>query len=708
MRWVIDALEAGDYRAHRPGGVRQGTSAANTRALLGLPAAEIMAGYESRARRREPRRRRRPIMRLRTARRPSAARSWPTRRRRRRWSLLVVGGIAVVEALARTARRRPPQRVPLAATSPARRRPTGEPAAEARLTDARASRRDRDRGGGGQRRAAAVPAAAQLAAAAAPPAARSSRPPGVGRARLRLSFSADSWVDVHDAAGKRMFAGNGRANSVKTISGMAPMRVYLGFASGVQLEINDRAVAIGPQFVAGDVARFEAGADGVLRRDPHGRCRVRSRRRAAARRAADGACFLSKIIEPLRGVHDVLPAQIAAWQHLERITREVFAAYGYEEFRVPVIEQTQLFKRSIGDFTDIVEKEMFSFVDQGEDHITLRPEATAGIVRAVISNGLLREDRLRVWCMGPMFRRERPQAGRYRQFHQIDAEAFGFEGPDVDAEMILLSARLLRRLGLTRIKLLVNSLGTPAVARGLSRAAHRLFRRARGGARRGQQAAACAAIRCASSTARIREMQRLIAGAPLLLDSLDAESRAHFECAVRAPAQRRHRVSCRAAPGARTRLLHAHGVRVDHGCLGSQSTVCAGGRYDGLVAQLGGADTPGIGWAMGQERIVMLLEKQGLAPPRERPQVYLVLAGERSEIAGLQAGGAVARCMAGSCSCRSISAAAASRRNSSARTRAARSLRWCWGRTRWRAGSSPSRRCAGELAQEECPIDANQ
>ena len=139
---------------------------------------------------------------------------------------------------------------------------------------------------------------------------------------------------------------------------------------------------------------------------------------------------MSKIIEPLRGVHDVLPAQIAAWQHLERITRQVFASYGYEEFRVPVIEQTQLFKRSIGDFTDIVEKEMFSFIDQGEDHITLRPEATAGIVRAVISNGLLREGRLRVWCMGPMFRRERPQAGRFRQFHQIDAEAFGFRSEE--------------------------------------------------------------------------------------------------------------------------------------------------------------------------------------------------------------------------------------------------------------------------------------
>src|SRR5580700_4788132 len=192
------------------------------------------------------------------------------------------------------------------------------------------------------------------------------------------------------------------------------------------------------------------------------------RKRATRARPANRRVALSKIIEPLRGVHDVLPAQAAAWQLLERVAREVFAGYGYDEIRVPVIEQTQLFKRSIGDFTDIVEKEMFSFIDQGEDHITLRPEATAGIVRAVISNGMLREGRLRLWCMGPMFRRERPQAGRYRQFHQIDAEAFGFAGPDVDAELILLSHRLLRRLGLRQIKLLLNSLGTP-----VSRAAYR-------------------------------------------------------------------------------------------------------------------------------------------------------------------------------------------------------------------------------------------
>jgi histidyl-tRNA synthetase len=344
---------------------------------------------------------------------------------------------------------------------------------------------------------------------------------------------------------------------------------------------------------------------------------------------------LSKIFEPLRGVHDVLPAQIAAWQHLERITREVFASYGYEEFRVPVIEQTQLFKRSIGDFTDIVEKEMFSFVDQGEDHITLRPEATAGIVRAVISNGLLREGRLRLWCMGPMFRRERPQAGRYRQFHQIDAEAFGFEGPDVDAEMIFLAARLLTRLGLGRLKLLVNSLGTPA-----SRAVYReklqtYFSSHEANLDEDSKR------RLTGNPLRILDsknpdVQRIVAGAPLLLDSLDAESRAHFEalCSHLRSAGIEYHVEPHLVRGLDYYTRTVFEWTTD--ALGSQSTVCAGGRYDGLVAQLGGADTPGIGWAMGQERIVMLLQKQNLSPPRLRPQVYLVLVGEHTELKGFR------------------------------------------------------------------------
>lgn len=344
---------------------------------------------------------------------------------------------------------------------------------------------------------------------------------------------------------------------------------------------------------------------------------------------------MSKIIEPLRGVHDVLPAQIAAWQHLECITRQVFASYGYEEFRVPVIEQTQLFKRSIGDFTDIVEKEMFSFVDQGEDHITLRPEATAGIVRAVISNGLLREGRLRVWCMGPMFRRERPQAGRYRQFHQIDAEAFGFAGPDVDAEIILLSARLLKLLGLRGVKLIVNSLGTPA-----SRAVYRDKLAAYFSGH-----AACldedSKRRLTGNPLRILdsknpEMQRIIAGAPLLLDSLDAESRQHFEslCVQLRSAGIEYHVQPHLVRGLDYYTRTVFEWTSD--ALGSQSTVCAGGRYDGLVAQLGGIDTPGVGWAMGQERIVMLLQKQNLELLKDRPQIYMVLVGKQAEIPGFK------------------------------------------------------------------------
>ncbi len=344
---------------------------------------------------------------------------------------------------------------------------------------------------------------------------------------------------------------------------------------------------------------------------------------------------MAKIIEPLRGVHDVLPVQAAVWQRLERITREVFAAYGYDEFRVPIIEQTQLFKRSIGDFTDIVEKEMFSFVDQGEDHITLRPEATAGIARAMISNGLLREARQKVWCMGPMFRRERPQAGRYRQFHQIDAEAFGFEGPDIDAEIILLSARLLRRLGLTQVKLLVNSLGTPAV---------RAVYRERLTAYFGEHEAALdedSRRRLHGNPLRILdsknpEMQRIVAGAPSMLEALDAESKAHFDglCNYLRDAGIDYVVEPRLVRGLDyyTRTVFEWTTE----SLGSQGTLCAGGRYDGLVAQLGGSSTPGIGWAMGQERIVMLLEKQGLALTPERPQLYLVLVGERTELQGFK------------------------------------------------------------------------
>jgi histidyl-tRNA synthetase len=344
---------------------------------------------------------------------------------------------------------------------------------------------------------------------------------------------------------------------------------------------------------------------------------------------------LSKLIEPLRGVHDVLPSQAPAWQFLERLTREVFESYGYEEFRVPIIEQTQLFKRSIGDFTDIVEKEMFSFVDQGEDHITLRPEATAGIARAMISNGLVREGRLKVWCMGPMFRRERPQAGRYRQFHQIDAEAFGFPGPDIDAEIILLSARLMRRLGLTGVKLLVNSLGTPQV-RAVYREQLTAYFSSHEAALDEDSKRRLTGNPLRILDSKNPDMQRLIVGAPSMLDALDAESKAHFEelCGHLRSAGIAYDVEPRLVRGLDYYTRTVFEWTTD--ALGSQSTVCAGGRYDGLIAQLGGANTPGIGWAMGQERIVMLLERQAADLAPHHPHIYLVLAGERTEAQGFK------------------------------------------------------------------------
>ena len=217
---------------------------------------------------------------------------------------------------------------------------------------------------------------------------------------------------------------------------------------------------------------------------------------------------MSKQLQAVRGMNDVLPAEIGAWQHLERELRALLQAYGYEEVRVPIVEHTELFRRSIGEYTDIVEKEMYTFTDTGGDSLTLRPEATAGIVRAVISNGLLRGARLKLWTSGPMFRHERPQKGRYRQFHQFSVEAIGFPGPDVDAELIALTARLWRRLGITRVRLMINSLGT-----GAARAQYRAtlvdyFRAHEARTRRGQPAPPAMAIRCASSTARIRRCRR--------------------------------------------------------------------------------------------------------------------------------------------------------------------------------------------------------
>jgi histidyl-tRNA synthetase len=336
----------------------------------------------------------------------------------------------------------------------------------------------------------------------------------------------------------------------------------------------------------------------------------------------------------VRGMNDVLPVDIGAWQELERVTRRLFASYGFHELRVPIVENTALFKRAIGEFTDIVEKEMYTFSDSGGDSLTLRPEATAGIVRAAITNGLLRGARLKLWTSGAMFRHERPQKGRYRQFHQIDVETFGFAGPDIDAELIAMTARLWRELGLTRVKLKLNSLGTTE-----SRALYReklvtYF---------SQHAASLDADsqrRLNGNPLRILDsknpdMQAVVSGAPLLTEHLDAESREHFDglCATLAAMGIEYVVDPRLVRGLDYYSRTVFEWVTD--ALGAQDAICSGGRFDGLITQLGGEATPAIGFAMGVERVVDLMRQTGavFAPPA--PDVYVVASGERATRAGL-------------------------------------------------------------------------
>jgi len=334
-------------------------------------------------------------------------------------------------------------------------------------------------------------------------------------------------------------------------------------------------------------------------------------------------------------MNDVLPADMGAWRHLEQVARAVLDAYGYEQVQVPIIEHTELFKRSIGEFTDIVEKEMYSFQDIGGDSLTLRPEATAGIVRAVISNGLLRGQRHKLWCAGAMFRHERPQQGRYRQFHQIDVEAIGYPGPDVDAELIALSARLWRVLGLERVHLTINSLGTAASR---LRYRERLVEYFRAHERALDEDSR---RRLLGNPLRILDsknpqMAALIEAAPLLSDYLDEESQLHF-AELRAALESMnipYVVNPRLVRGLDYYSRTVFEWITD--ALGAQDAVCSGGRYDGLIAQLGGEATPAIGFALGIERVVALLRQSGSPPAASAPDVYLVVSGARAQSAGLR------------------------------------------------------------------------
>ena len=335
---------------------------------------------------------------------------------------------------------------------------------------------------------------------------------------------------------------------------------------------------------------------------------------------------MSKRPKTVRGMNDILPDVAARWQYLEGEVENIIEAYGYRQVRLPLLEHTEVFRRSIGEVTDIVEKEMYTFDDDG-DSLTLRPEATASMVRAGITHGLFHNQKQKLWTVGPMFRRERPQAGRYRQFHQFDVEAMGYEGPDIDAELIIMCARLWKRLGIDQIRLEINSLGVAE-----SRASYRdaLVEYFNGVKSRLDEDSI---RRLDKNPLRILDsknpdMQEVVAGAPVMLDHLDEESAEHFEGlkALLDAAGVEYEVNPRLVRGLDYYSRTVFEWVTD--ALGSQNAVCAGGRYDGLVEKLGGRATPAIGWAMGVERFVSLYEACGGTFPDVAPDVYLVAVGE--------------------------------------------------------------------------------
>jgi histidyl-tRNA synthetase len=334
-------------------------------------------------------------------------------------------------------------------------------------------------------------------------------------------------------------------------------------------------------------------------------------------------------LQAIRGMRDILPPESAAWQRLEAAVTGVLEAYGYREIRLPLLEKTELFARSIGEVTDIVEKEMYTFADRNGESLTLRPEGTAGCVRACVEHGLLHNQVQRLWYAGPMFRYERPQKGRYRQFHQVGLEAFGMDGPDIDAEVILVSRRFWQELGLAGdVELQLNSLGDAD-----ERAAYRA-RLVDYFSARGDQLDEDSRRRLHSNPLRILdsknpEMQPLLAGAPTLVEHLGIASRAHFD-GLRArldAAGVDYVINPRLVRG-----LDYYGRTVFEWVtdrLGAQGTVCAGGRYDGLVEQLGGKPVPAVGFAMGLERLVELMiagAPDGLG--ETAPQLYVVVASD--------------------------------------------------------------------------------
>ncbi|MBU3823742.1 MAG: histidine--tRNA ligase [Candidatus Oceanisphaera merdipullorum] len=344
---------------------------------------------------------------------------------------------------------------------------------------------------------------------------------------------------------------------------------------------------------------------------------------------------MAKKIQAIRGMNDCLPEQTPTWQAAETALRQLMSSYGYAEVRMPIMESTGLFRRAIGEVTDVVEKEMYTFDDRNGESMTLRPEGTAGCVRAGIEHGLLYNQERRMWYMGPMFRYERPQKGRYRQFHQFGVEVFGLQGPDIDAELIMLTARLWKQLGVSEhLVLQLNSLGQPAeraeYRQALVTYLEQFFDKLDEDSQR----------RLYTNPLRVldsknEQVQALLQDAPVLSDYFGPQTQAHFTglTALLTAAGIEFELNPRLVRG-----LDYYNLTVFEWVtesLGAQGTVCGGGRYDGLVEQLGGHATPAVGFAMGMERLVLLLET--LAPDASEPalaDVYIAIMGESTQTAG--------------------------------------------------------------------------
>lgn len=340
---------------------------------------------------------------------------------------------------------------------------------------------------------------------------------------------------------------------------------------------------------------------------------------------------MSAAIQAIRGMNDILPQHADLWTYFEETVQDWLAAYGYRCIRMPIVEQTSLFKRAIGEVTDIVEKEMYTFVDalNGES-LTLRPEGTASCVRAVLQHNLLYNAPQRLWYMGPMFRHERPQKGRYRQFHQVGVESLGYAGPDMDVEHIVMTARLWQKLGLDGIALQINTLGTSEDrARHRTKLIHYLERHQDildEDARR----------RLHTNPLRVLDsknpaMQQMIEAAPKLLDDLDEDSLKHFESlqSMLREVGVTYEINPRLVRGLDYYNFTVFEWVTDR--LGAQGTVCAGGRYDGLIEQIGGKPAPACGFAMGVERLLALLEDGAFQPPSRAPAAYVLHMGETAD-----------------------------------------------------------------------------